>query len=291
MKLVRTIKGLRDFIQSYKNNRETIGFVPTMGFLHRGHQALIEMAKRETDKVVVSSFVNPKQFNREKDLEEYPVDLEKDTSLCQQAGVDILFLPSVEEMYPNKILIQITPIKLSDYLCGTTRPGFFEGICLVVLKLFNMVQPDFTYFGEKDAQQLAIIKQLVSDLNFPVVVRNHPTVREKNGLAISSRNKNLTKENREQAGIIYQSLLKGLSMLEEGMIDAGKVKNEILNHLSNEPHVKVDYLEIVDTKTFQPIKQVEEDAIIAIAIFFGFVRLIDNVIFEAKNKKIIQHET
>ena len=289
MKLIKSIKELGDYIQWHKTKKKSIGLVPTMGYLHRAHQALIEMAKRETDIAVVSSFVNPKQFNIKKDFKEYPIDLEKDQDICQQSGADILFLPSAQEMYPNKSLIEIKPIKLSDYLCGATRPGHFEGVCLVISKLFNMVRPDFAYFGEKDAQQLAIIRQLTLDLNFPVVIRSHPTVREKDGLAVSSRNKNLTKENRKRAGIVYKSLLKGLSMLESGIVDLPKVKNEILDHLSNQNYRKVDYLEIVDTKTFEPIRQVEKDAIIAIAIFFGSVRLIDNVIFEDKNKKISRH--
>ena len=267
------------FIQLFKNKKQTIGFVPTMGFLHKGHQSLIEMARKETDIVVVSSFVNPKQFNSAKDVKEYPTDLKRDRGLCRQSGADVLFLPSVDEMYPTETFIQIKPIKLSDYLCGATKPGHFEGVCLVISKLFNIVQPNFAYFGEKDAQQLAIIKQLTSDLNFPIVIRSHPTVREKDGLAVSSRNKNLTKEDRERVGIVYKSLIKGRSMFESGTIDSAKVKEEIINCLSNEPHGKVEYLEIVDTKTFQPIKQVKGDAIIAIAIFFGKVRLIDNIIF------------
>jgi len=265
--LIKTITEMRGQLADARRRESTIGLVPTMGALHEGHGALIRRAREETGYVVVTIFVNPTQFNRPDDLEKYPRDLAADLAFCERLGVDAVFAPDAKEMYPGDFLTWIDVAGISSRLEGEFRPGHFRGVATVVAKLFNIVPADRAYFGEKDAQQLAVIQKMVADLNFPVTIVPVPTVREHDGLAMSSRNQRLTPEQRRIAPVLYQAL---------GVVPS-KGRGAALELLASVPEIRVDYLEIVDPATFQPVNEIAAGVRIVAAVWLGEVRLIDNL--------------
>lgn len=277
MRVVRSIKEMQAISRSLFKTGKEVGFVPTMGYLHEGHLSLVRRARKENDIVVVSVFVNPTQFGPNEDYERYPRDEERDRELLQKEGVDYLFIPSVSEMYPKGYSTFVEVLGLTEGLCGAKRPGHFRGVATVVTKLLNIVCPTRAYFGEKDYQQLQVIKRLIRDLNIPVEVVGCPIVREKDGLAMSSRNTYLSPEERESALSLYRGLKLAEELFESGErnpeVIKGKVKEFILSHPKVE---KVDYVEIVDPENLKPVKEVKEGDLIALAVFVGKTRLIDN---------------
>lgn len=280
MKSISTIKEIREIIKEWKLQGLTVGFVPTMGYLHKGHKSLIEKARKDNDKLVVSIFVNPMQFGPNEDFEKYPRSMKCDLQICNGAGADIIFTPSVTEMNPSKNLIYIDVNELSDNLCGATRPGHFIGVCTIVAKLFNIITPDKAYFGKKDAQQLAIIKRMVQDLNFDMEIIACPIIREADGLAISSRNSFLSLQERKASVIIYQSLELAKDALFKGERDNEAVRKLIINKISSEPLAKVDYINVVDAVTLKPVNSIVAPVLVAVAVHIGKTRLIDNFLFE-----------
>ncbi|MDP4146067.1 MAG: pantoate--beta-alanine ligase [Bacillota bacterium] len=276
MKLVHTIKEVRTQVKEWKKQGLTVGFVPTMGFLHEGHESLIKKAVEENDKVVVSIFVNPIQFGPNEDLEKYPRDLDKDSKLCQGAGAELIFNPEPAEMYVNHAATFVEVEELTNGLCGEKRPGHFRGVCTVVSKLFNIVNPDRAYFGEKDAQQLAVIKKMVNDLNLDIEIIGCPIIREEDGLAKSSRNTYLSAEEREAALVLSRALNKAKEHLFSGEKDASKIKEVITSEINTEKLAKIDYVEIVDSEILKPVNSMDSSSLIAIAVYIGKTRLIDN---------------
>lgn len=278
MKIITTIEELRPIIKGWKREGLTVGLVPTMGYLHDGHKSLIVKAVSENDKVVVSDFVNPTQFGANEDLSSYPRDIERDAALCKAAGADIIFHPEPEEMYfPDKCTF-VDMDKLTKGLCGKTRPVHFSGVCTVVSKLFNIVTPDRAYFGQKDAQQLAVIKRMVRDLNFDITIVGCPIVREADGLALSSRNTYLNEAERKAALILNKSLTLGKEMIEAGEKNAAKVREAIIKNIETEPLAKVDYVEIVDAENLEPVQTIDVPVLVATAVYIGKTRLIDNFV-------------
>jgi pantoate--beta-alanine ligase len=278
VRAVHTVNDLRDALES----AEQIGLVPTMGALHAGHEKLIEMARRECRTIVVSIFVNPIQFGPNEDYSRYPRTLEQDLEACARCGADLVFAPSVEEMYPLPQLTFVEVTRVSEHLCGKFRPGHFRGVATVVLKLLNIVQPQRAYFGEKDLQQLQVIRRMVLDVNLPVTVVGVPTVREADGLARSSRNKYLSEEERRAAPALYQALQAAVSGIREGERDVTKVKSTALEILERQPLIRVEYLEIVDPDELAPVSTpIGASVRIAAAIWIGSTRLIDNLFVNA----------
>lgn len=280
MILLETKKETKDIVKEWISKGMTIGFVPTMGYLHKGHRSLIEKARRENDKVIVSIFVNPIQFGPNEDYEKYPRDMEADIEMCIAANVDLIFAPSVSEMYKSSNLAYVDIEELGEVLCGAKRAGHFHGVCTVVSKLFNIINPHKAYFGEKDYQQLMIIKRMVYDLDFDVEIVSCPIIREEDGLAISSRNAYLSPEERKSALVVPQSLSRAREAIRCGEKDADMVKNIIIKELLQEPLANIDYVELVDTDKLRPVAQISESVIVAIAVYIGKTRLIDNFIFE-----------
>ena len=277
MRVVRSVKEMQAISRSYFRTGKEVGFVPTMGYLHEGHLSLVRKAREENDVVVVSVFVNPTQFGPNEDYERYPRDEERDRKLLEAEGVDYLFLPSVEEMYPEGYSTYVEVEGLTEGLCGAKRPGHFRGVATVVTKLLNIVQPTRAYFGEKDYQQLQVIKRLVKDLNIPVEIVGCPIVREKDGLAMSSRNTYLSPEERESALSLYRGLKIAEELFRKGEKDPEVIKEKVKKFILSHPHVKgVDYVEIVDPESLKPVKEVKEGDVIALAVFVGNTRLIDN---------------
>jgi pantoate--beta-alanine ligase len=278
--LFRDIDEIREMLARVRRMGATIGFVPTMGALHEGHASLIDAARRETDCVVVSIFVNPIQFDRQEDLDRYPRTLDADVRFADSRGADIVFAPLEEQMYPvpQRTLVEVT--RVSEQLCGRFRPGHFRGVATVVLKLLNIVQPDRVYFGDKDAQQLAVIRRMVRDLNLPVEVAPVATVREADGLALSSRNKNLSTEERKAAPILFQALLAAQGLIASGTTDPAEVKAAALAILAEQPLARVEYLEVADPEDMQPVERITGPVRVAAAIWLGATRLIDNMLSE-----------
>lgn len=276
MIVVDKIKEVREFTKKWIVSEESIGYVPTMGFLHEGHKSLIDKARKENQKVVVSLFVNPIQFGEGEDLDAYPRDLERDLSLCREAGVDVVFVPQPSEMYCKDATTSVAMATLSEELCGKSRPVHFGGVCTVVSKLFNIVNPTRAYFGEKDAQQLAIIRRMVRDLNFDVEIVGCPIVREKDGLAKSSRNTYLSKEERDAAIVLHKSLEIGKTIIENGERKVSVILENIERVIKNEKLAKIDYIEVVDSKSIQKVSTIEDDVLVAMAVYIGKTRLIDN---------------
>ena len=279
MRLVKTIAEVKDIVKEWKKNGESIGFVPTMGYLHEGHGSLIKKARENNDKVVVSIFVNPMQFGENEDLDSYPRDIEKDSAYVESLGGDLIFNPEPSEMYNDGFCSYVDMSVLTEELCGLSRPVHFRGVCTVVNKLFNIVQPDRAYFGQKDAQQLAIIKRMVKDLNMNLEIIGCPIVREGDGLAKSSRNTYLNPEERKAALVLNQSLKKGKELLESGCRDAKEIRKVITEIIEKEPLAKIDYVKVVDGLTMQQVEKIEKEVLVAIAVYIGKTRLIDNVIF------------
>ncbi|MEO0076526.1 MAG: pantoate--beta-alanine ligase [candidate division WOR-3 bacterium] len=260
-----------------------IGFVPTMGYLHEGHLSLVRIARRKSDYVIVSIFVNPTQFGPHEDFARYPRDFERDKRLLIKENVDYLFYPTVKSMYPQNYKTYVEVKDFSDVLCGKSRPGHFKGVTTIVAKLFNIVKPDLAVFGQKDAQQAIIIKQMTDDLNFPTKIIIAPTVRETDGLAMSSRNVYLTPVERRQASILYQSLQHAKKMIENGERDSRKIIAVIRELINYMPDANIDYIAIVDAKTLMPVEQIKKgEILIALAVKFGKARLIDNIIIRPK---------
>ena len=279
LKTVNTIKEARSIINEWKNKGLTVGFVPTMGFLHEGHISLIKKAKEQNDKVVVSIFVNPMQFSPNEDLEKYPRDFEADAKICEKNNVDIIFYPSCEEMYPDGFCSFVDMTGPSKELCGKSRPIHFRGVCTVVNKLFNIVMPDRAYFGQKDAQQLSVIKRMVKDLNMPIEIVGCPIIREIDGLAKSSRNKYLSESERKAALILSQTVFMGQKAVENGERDAKTLCDIMKRNIETEPMAKIDYVEAVDFDTVQKIDTLKGTVLVAIAVYIGNTRLIDNFIY------------
>lgn len=277
-----SINDIKNKISQWKSEGYSIGFVPTMGYLHEGHTSLIQKANMENDKVIVSIFVNPTQFAPNEDLDNYPRALERDTLLCTENGADAIFNPSAKEMYGDNPCAYVDITELSSELCGASRPSHFRGVCTVILKLFNIITPDRAYFGEKDAQQLAIIKKMVLDLNIPVQITGCPIVRESDGLAKSSRNTYLSSDQRKAAIVLNQSLCLAKTYLENGEIDAKKIISLIDEKISSEPLAKVDYIQVVDLKSLKTVNTIKDDILVAIAVHFDKTRLIDNFSFKLK---------
>lgn len=278
--LVKTIKEVREQVKEWKKEGLSIGYVPTMGFLHEGHKSLIEKAVSENDRVVVSVFVNPTQFGPNEDFEDYPRDIDKDYAFCTEAGANLVFNPEPEEMYFPDKCTTVNVEGLSEGLCGAKRPVHFGGVCLVVSKFLNIVTPDRAYFGEKDAQQLAIIKRMVRDLSIDVEIIGCPIVRENDGLAKSSRNTYLSEDERKAALVLSRSLKKANESMKNGLRCAKEIRNVIETEINSEPLAKIDYIEIVDSETLKPVESIERNVLVAIAVFIGKTRLIDNFTFK-----------
>ena len=280
MEICSTIDAVRKQVKEWKREGLTIGFVPTMGYLHEGHRSLMEAARKENDKVVVSIFVNPMQFGPTEDLESYPRDLQKDATLCEGVGVDLIFHPEPEEMYPEGFCSYVDMNGLTTELCGKSRPIHFRGVQTVVLKLFHIVTPDNAYFGQKDAQQLAVIKRMVKDLSVDITIHGCPIIREEDGLAKSSRNTYLSPEERKAALVLSRSVFLGEKMVKEGESDCKKVIAAMTAEIEKEPLAKIDYVKIVDLSTMQQIDTIEHGILAAMAVYIGKTRLIDNFMIE-----------
>lgn len=280
MKMIETIEEVRQQVRAWRREGLTVGLVPTMGYLHEGHKSLIDRAVAENDRVVVSVFVNPMQFGPSEDLESYPRDMKRDAALCEQAGAALIFHPQPEEMYHKDFSSYVDMNTLTGGLCGKSRPTHFRGVCTVVAKLFHIVEPDRAYFGQKDAQQLAVIRHMVSDLSFGIEIVGCPIVREEDGLAKSSRNTYLNEAERKAALILSQSLKDGKAAVEGGEKSAASLKKRITDKIQTEPLAKIDYVEVVDWNTLEPVEQIEKPVLVAIAVYIGKTRLIDNFIVE-----------
>lgn len=277
MKIVSTVEEVRKQIKEWKMQGQSIGFVPTMGYLHEGHKSLIDCARKENDRVVVSIFVNPMQFGPAEDLADYPRDLEHDAQICESAGTDLIFHPEPEEMYADDFCSFVDMSVLTEGLCGKTRPVHFRGVCTVVTKLFNIVTPDRAYFGQKDGQQLAVIRRMVRDLNMDIRIVGCPIVREEDGLAKSSRNTYLSPEERKAALILSQAVRLGAELAKTEK-DAKKVVLAMKDKIQTEPLARIDYVEAVDALSMQPVKTLEGGCMLAMAVYIGKTRLIDNVL-------------
>jgi pantoate--beta-alanine ligase len=275
---IQSILELRHRLADVRHAGRGIGLVPTMGALHAGHGRLIEMARQQTDCVVVSIFVNPTQFNQRQDYDRYPRPLAEDLEFCSARGVDFVFAPSVEEMYPSPQLAFVEVTRVTEHLCGKFRPGHFRGVTTVVLKLLNIVQPDRAYFGEKDAQQLAAIRRMTIDLDVPVEIVEVPTVREDDGLALSSRNQHLSPLERHIAPALYRALQAAGQLIASGLTDPQQVKAKALATLHPFPQIRIEYFEIVDPVELQPVERIASPVRVAVAAWLGSTRLIDNIL-------------
>jgi pantoate--beta-alanine ligase len=281
MELAKTIESVRKLVKAARCEGRKIGFVPTMGALHAGHVSLIEAAANECDFVVVSIFVNPTQFGPGEDFEKYPRPIEADLEICREGGVDVVFAPTPSEMYPMDNITWVTLERLTETLCGRSRPGHFRGVTTVCTKLFNIVMPDAAYFGQKDAQQAIVIKRMVQDLNMPLQIVVCPTVREPNGLAISSRNQYLSAEQKRDAGRIYQSLGKCREIIDAGVRDPQQIVAEMRNILQQIPSIRIEYVSLVDAGTLEPIERIAGKVLAAVAVRLDRARLIDNILVDA----------
>ncbi len=281
MQIVSTVEEVRKQVKKWREEGLSVGLVPTMGYLHEGHKSLIDKAVEQNDRVVVSVFVNPIQFGPNEDLATYPRDLERDAALCENAGANLIFHPEPENMYESDFCSFIDMDGLTKGLCGKTRPTHFRGVCTVVGKLFNIVEPDRAYFGQKDAQQLAVIRRMVRDLNFNLEVIGCPIIREDDGLAKSSRNTYLSKEERKAAVILHKGLLRGEELVKAGEKSAATVKQAITEIIESEPLAKIDYVEIVNFDNIETIETIDGSILAAVAVYIGKTRLIDNFIYES----------
>ncbi|UCG56115.1 MAG: pantoate--beta-alanine ligase [Phycisphaerales bacterium] len=281
MEVAETIDSVRELVKAARSEGRTIGLVPTMGALHVGHVSLIEAAAKQTGFVVVSIFVNPTQFGPGEDLEKYPRPLEADLRICGDRGVDLVFVPTPEQMYGAENLTWVTVEKLTEPLCGQFRPAHFRGVTTVCAKLFNIVLPDIAFFGQKDAQQAVVIRRMVADLNMPLEIVVCPTVREPDGLAVSSRNQYLDPQQRENATRLYKSLKKCEEMIGAGAIDAQKIVNEMRKILQSIPGAHIEYVSIVDAQTLRDVDSITGKVLAALAVKIGSTRLIDNIVVDA----------
>ncbi|UMZ74830.1 pantoate--beta-alanine ligase [Natranaerofaba carboxydovora] len=280
MRIIKSINYMQNMALTQRASGRSIGLVPTMGYFHEGHLSLMRKSVEENDITIVSLFVNPIQFGPSEDFDIYPRDLERDQKLASREGVDIMFCPTEQDMYPEDFKTSVNVEKITEKLCGASRPGHFTGVLTVVSKLFNIIQPHRAYFGEKDAQQLLVIKQMVRDLNFPIQVVPCPIQREEDGLAVSSRNVNLTPEQREAAPALYKALAKAKEEIEKGEKNAGEIKNLIEEEINKEPLFELEYVEILDKTELEKVSTIEGKILIALAARLGEVRLIDNISLE-----------
>ena len=282
MKTIENISRMSTFVKIMRKEGKSIGFVPTMGYLHEGHMSLVRAARKHTDVVVMSIFVNPIQFGPKEDFEKYPRELRHDEELARDAGVDVIFYPSMQDMYPEGCATYVNVEKLTDTLCGESRPGHFRGVATVVTKLFNIVKPDVAYFGQKDMQQALMIKKMAKDLNMDVDVKIMPVIREKDGLAMSSRNKNLSETERKDAVVLHHALKQAEALVKQGEKDAKKIVRIMEEMIRQKPAARIDYIKAVDTKELKDVKTICGEIMIALAVFFGQTRLIDNIIITVK---------
>jgi pantoate--beta-alanine ligase len=276
-----SIAEVRTAVAVARSRDDSVALVPTMGALHEGHLSLVRRARNENGYVVVSVFVNPTQFGVPSDLETYPRDLARDRDLAQAAGADLIFRPTVEDMYPGGFCTWVDVEGLTAGLCGASRPGHYRGVCTVVTKLFNICAPDRAYFGEKDFQQLAVIRRMTRDLDLPVEVIGCPTVRESDGLAMSSRNARLSATERDRAPVLYRALVDARTSVEAGERDATQVRNVVLARIAEEPLATIDYVEIVGADDLKPVETMSGRCVVAVAVWLGGTRLIDNLVIEA----------
>lgn len=284
MEVMTGIEQVQRIASTWIENGKTIGFVPTMGYLHEGHIRLIQEARKENDYVILSIFVNPMQFGENEDLDSYPRDEERDRKLAEENGVDLIFLPTKETMYPRPLTVQLNVTRRTNALCGRSRPGHFEGVVTVLTKLFNITRPDRTYFGMKDAQQVAVVDALIDDFNIPVELIPVPTVREEDGLAKSSRNVNLSEEERIEAPAIQEALQHGRHMVREGERSTEEVIRSTEKFLEKRTHGKIDYIELLSYPELEFIEEIDQSVILAVAVFYGKARLIDNIVFDERGE-------
>lgn len=278
MKVVTTIEEVRNEVKAWKRAGQTVGLVPTMGYLHEGHQSLMKHARKDCDKVVVSVFVNPMQFGPNEDLDSYPRDMERDQAVCNEAGVDLIFHPDPSEMYHDDFSSFVDMNTLTGNLCGKTRPIHFRGVCTVVSKLFHIVTPDKAYFGQKDAQQLAVIRHMVEDLNEDIEIVGCPIIREEDGLAKSSRNTYLNPDERKAALCLSRAIFAGEKLAKAGETDAAVIRKTMVDIIEAEPLAQIDYVQIVDFKTLKDVELLQGTTLAAMAVYIGKTRLIDNFI-------------
>ena len=284
MEIAKTIESVRNLVKAARSQGKKIGLVPTMGALHIGHISLIEAAVKRCEFVVVSIFVNPTQFGPGEDFEKYPRPLDADLEICKKAGVDVVFAPTKEQMYGAENLTWINVEKLTEQLCGQARPVHFRGVTTVCAKLFNIVEPDIAFFGQKDAQQAIVIKRMVADLNMPLEIAICPTIREPDGLAVSSRNKYLTKQQKKDATLIYKSLQKCREMIDARVTDSETIIAEMHKILSRAPSIKIEYISIVDAETLQTTDLIARQVLAAVAVRIGSARLIDNILVDVSKQ-------
>lgn len=280
MKVAKTIESVRNMVKAARSKGKIIGFVPTMGALHIGHISLIEAAAKKCDFVVVSIFVNPTQFGPGEDFEKYPRPLKADLEICRKAGVNVVFAPSPQQMYPGENLTWVNVEKLTEQLCGRFRPGHFSGVTTVCAKLFNIIAPDIAFFGQKDAQQAIVIKRMVTDLNMPLEIVVCPTVRQADGLAVSSRNQYLTRQQKKNAPLIYKSLQRCQKLIADGVADSKTIINQMRKILQQAPSIKIEYISIVDAWTLQELEKIDGRVLVAVAVKIGSTRLIDNILLD-----------
>jgi len=278
METVKSIYEVKEYVKELRRKGKNIGFVPTMGYLHAGHLSLVKESVRRCDCTVVSIFVNPAQFAPNEDFNKYPRNIQRDIEVLEKEGVDLIFIPRDEEMYPEGYKTYVVVKNLQDRLCGISRPDFFKGVCTIVLKLFNIVTPDISFFGQKDAQQAVILKKMACDLNLDVKVEALPIIREKSGLALSSRNEYLDKKQKKTALCLSRSLTRARKVVEAGEKNAARVLKRIKAEIESEPLARIDYVEIVDSENLKSLKQIKDKTLIAVAVFINNIRLIDNII-------------
>jgi len=283
MKVIETAAAMKDVVRELKAAKKTIGFVPTMGCLHDGHLSLVRESRKKSDSTVVSIFVNPLQFGPKEDFKQYPRDIGRDEALLEREGVDFLFCPEPQEIYPEGYKTYVEVHDLQDKLCGRSRPGHFRGVCTVVLKLFHIVEPDLSFFGQKDAQQAIILQRMVRDLNLNVGIEVLPIIREEDGLALSSRNRYLSPEERKAALALSGSLKEAERLVEKGERKSELILGKMREIVDKEPLAKIDYIEIVDLDELNPLMEIKEEALIALAVFVGKTRLIDNTVIQRKS--------
>ncbi len=282
MQLVASSKRIQELCGELKRKGKTIGLVPTMGYLHEGHLSLVRIAKKRSDVLVVSVFVNPTQFGPGEDLKSYPRDFKRDKLLLEKEGCDFVFAPRMKDMYPEDYLTHVTVEKITGKLEGRTRPTHFQGVTTIVAKLFNIVQPDIAVFGQKDAQQAVVLKKMVDDLNYGIKMMIAPTIREKDGLALSSRNRYLSEEERKQAAVLYESLREAKKLIGKGERSAKRIISRMRNMINKQPSAKLDYIAITDARTLEPLKRLKGEVLISLAVRFGKARLIDNIKVKVK---------
>lgn len=283
MKIITSPKEMQAYVKRARADGKTVGLVPTMGAFHEGHLSLMRRARAENDIVVTSIFVNPTQFGPKEDYNAYPRDLENDSKMAEKIGVDVIFAPSVKDMYPQGYATFVNVERITEKMCGASRPGHFRGVATVVTKLFNIIPAHKAYFGQKDAQQCVVIKRMSEDLNFDIDIVILPTVRENDGLAMSSRNKYLSDEERRSALVLFKSLSMAKELIRSGELNSEKIRQKMLDIINAEPLARVDYISIVDAETLEDLNEIKDNTLIALAVFIGKTRLIDNIIIDQIN--------